>query len=153
MRSSRTKFKTIVLEEGMHAVVRAHSSEPHILEVVAMFYDPAFAREYADMKNGQHVGSPDKPAPSEPAAAPEEESIEANGAGSDLTERQSAVLEALRAKANDENVVEISVAALAEASGVPLGTIHSVLQSLEKKQKILTTRTGSARAPAAYQVL
>jgi hypothetical protein len=35
----------------------------------------------------------------------------------------------------------------------PLGSLHSVLQSLEKKQLILTTRPGSARAPAVYKAL
>ena len=44
-------------------------------------------------------------------------------------------------------------ATLAEAAHIPLGSLHSVLQSLEKKQLIKTARAGSARAPAVYQVL
>ena len=71
----------------------------------------------------------------------------------DLSERQSAVLEALRAKMNDNNRVEIRAAVLAGAANTPLGSLHSVLQSLEKKQLILTTRPGSVRAPAVYQIL
>ena len=44
-------------------------------------------------------------------------------------------------------------ATLADAARIPLGSLHSVLQSLEKKQLIKTARAGSARAPAVYQVL
>jgi sugar-specific transcriptional regulator TrmB len=50
------------------------------------------------------------------------------------------------------NQVEAKAAVLAEAANVPLGSLHSILQSLEKKQLIKTARAGSARAPAAYQV-
>jgi DNA-binding MarR family transcriptional regulator len=71
----------------------------------------------------------------------------------ELTERQSAVLEALRAKAGDDNLVEIKGADLAEAASIPLGSVHSVIQSLEKKKCILTARPGSSHAPAVYQVL
>jgi sugar-specific transcriptional regulator TrmB len=54
---------------------------------------------------------------------------------------------------NGSNLVEVKAAVLAEAAKIPLGSLHSVLQSLEKKQLIKTARAGSARAPAAYQVL
>ncbi len=70
-----------------------------------------------------------------------------------LTERQGAVLETLRAKAGEENLVEIKGAELAEAANIPLGSVHSIIQSLEKKKYILTTRAGSAHSPAVYQVL
>ncbi len=56
-------------------------------------------------------------------------------------------------KSDNDNLIEIKAAVLAEAANIPLGSLHSVLQSLEKKQLILTTRPGSARAPAVYQVL
>jgi sugar-specific transcriptional regulator TrmB len=49
--------------------------------------------------------------------------------------------------------VEAKAAVLAEAANVPLGSLHSILQSLEKKGLIKASRAGSARAPAAYQVL
>jgi sugar-specific transcriptional regulator TrmB len=49
--------------------------------------------------------------------------------------------------------VEAKAAALAEAANIPLGSLHSILHSLEKKQLIKTARAGSARAPAVYQVL
>jgi sugar-specific transcriptional regulator TrmB len=54
---------------------------------------------------------------------------------------------------NGSNLVEVKAAVLAEAAQIPLGSLHSVLQSLEKKQLIKTARAGSARAPAVYQVL
>ena len=46
-------FKTIVLEDGACAVVRTDPSEPSILQVVAVFYDAARARKYADMENSE----------------------------------------------------------------------------------------------------
>ena len=51
------------------------------------------------------------------------------------------------------NRVEAKAAALAGAAQIPLGSLHSILQSLEKKQLIKTERGGSARAPTVYQVL
>ena len=127
-----------------------------MLEVVAMFYDVARARKYADMENSQFVelrieASP--PPPVEPASTTEEEIIAPNGVGPGLTERQSAVLETLRAKADEDNLVEIKGAELADAANIPLGSVHSIVQSLEKKKCILTTRPGSAHSPAVYQVL
>jgi len=156
MKNNKT-FKTVVLEDGACAVVRTDPSEPQIFEVVATFYDASGAREYADMKNSQN-GEQRELAPAakphiEPAAASEETIVKPNGASPELTERQTAVLEALRAKANSGNLVEVKAAVLAEAANIPLGSLHSVLQSLEKKQRILTARPGSPRAPAAYQIL
>jgi hypothetical protein len=157
MGSNGKTFKTIVLEDGACAVVRTDPSEPSILQVVAVFYDAARARKYADMENSEFSET----LGTEPSAAPQvkrvataaEDSKGANGAHLELTERQSAVLEALRAKADDDNLVEIKGADLAEAASIPLGSIHSVIQSLEKKKCILTTRPGSSHAPAVYQVL
>ena len=63
------------------------------------------------------------------------------------------MLGALRAKMGENKRVEAKVAVLAEAARIPLGSLHSVLQSLEKKQLIKTARAGSARAPTVYQVL
>ena len=70
------------------------------------------------------------------------------------TERApNAVLGALRLKMDTDQRVEEKAAVLAEAANIPLGSLHSILQSLEKKQLIKTVRAGSARAPAVYQVL
>jgi hypothetical protein len=156
MGSDRKTFRTVALEDGTFAVVRTDPSKPRMLEVVAMFYDAARARKYADIENGQFV-EPIKPPPTppiEPAFTTEEEIIiQPNGVGPELTERQGAVLEALRLKAAEDNLVEIKGAELAEAANIPLGSVHSVIQSLEKKKYILTTRPGSAHSPAVYQVL
>ena len=63
------------------------------------------------------------------------------------------MLGALRAKMDANKQVEAKAAVLAEAANVPLGSLHSILQSLEKKGPIRATRAGSSRAPAVYQVL
>jgi hypothetical protein len=156
MGSKRTTFKIVALEDGTFAVVRTDPSKPRMLEVVAIFYDAARARKYAEMENSQFVelpiGTPPPP-PVEPGSTTEEEIIAPNGVGPELTERQGAVLETLRAKADEENLVEIKGAELAEAANIPLGSVHSIIQSLEKKKYILTTRQGSAHSPAVYQVL
>jgi len=156
MANNRKTFNTVVLEDGTCAVVGTDPREPHILEVVAIFYDAARARKYADTENSQFVEPPiEPPAPPQvkPTATAEEYIIEPNGLAPELTERQSAVLEALRAKAGDDKLVEIKGADLAEAANIPLGSIHSVIQSLEKKKCILIARPGSAQASAIYQVL
>ena len=88
-----------------------------------------------------------------PKAAPERDVVEPTGMSPELSARQRAMLEALRAKMNGSHLVEEKAAVLAEAAQIPLGSLHSVLQSLEKKQLIKTARAGSARAPAVYQVL
>ncbi len=72
---------------------------------------------------------------------------------SDLTDRQSAVLNALRSKMDDANRVQSKAVALAETASIPLGSLHSVLQSLEKRQLIHTERAATPKAPAVYQVL
>ncbi len=156
MGSNRKTFKTVMLEDGTCAVVRTDRSKPYILEVVAMFYDAARARKYAEMENSLLADLPiEPPAPPlvEPTPTVEDDIIEPNGVGLKLTDRQSAVLGALRARADDDNVVEMKGADLAEAADIPLGSVHSIIQSLEKKKCILTTRPGSAQAPAAYQLL
>jgi len=156
MGSKRTTFKIVALEDGTFAVVRTDPGKPRMLEVVAIFYDAARARKYADMENSQFVGlpiEPPPPPPVEPGSTTEEEIIAPNGVGPELTERQGAVLETLRARADEENLVEIKGAELAEAANIPLGSVHSIIQSLEKKKYILTTRQGSAHSPAVYQVL
>jgi len=67
--------------------------------------------------------------------------------------RQTAVLKALRALMDKKNRVEAKQAELAKASSVPLGSLHSILVSLEKKQMIRTERQGSAKQSAIYEVL
>jgi len=128
-------FKTVVFEDGTHAVVRTDPRKPHLLEVVAIFYDASRARSYAEMENGE---------PPIPSEAPKSNSVEPTEGRPELSARQGAVLGALCAKMDENKRVEAKAAVLAEAARIPLGSLHSVLQSLEKKQLIKTARAGSA---------
>jgi hypothetical protein len=71
----------------------------------------------------------------------------------EMSERQTAVLKALRTLMDKQNRVEVKTAELAKASTVPLGSVHSILVSLEKKQLIRTERQGSPKFSAIYEVL
>src|SRR5262249_37253401 len=84
-----------------------------------------------------------KPAPQ---AKAEIAAIEVSG-------RQAAVLKGLRALMDKQRRVEAKTAELAKASSVPLGSLHSILVSLEKKHMIKTERQGSPKHPAIHQVL
>ncbi len=147
MGSKTELFKTVALEDATWAVVRTDSDRPRFMEVVATFYDEARARDYADLENGLSHEQKQEAVP------PKSEVAKSNGAEAELSQRQNAVLKALRAKMDNNNLVAVRAAVLAEAAQIPLGSLHSVLGSLEKKQLIATNRPGSARAPAVYQVL
>jgi len=149
MRSSGKPFTTVTLEYGTFAVVRSDPRKPQFLEVIAIFLDASRARSYADCENS---GSAEELSKITLQAAPKKETVAPTGV-EELSARQSAVLEALRTKMDESRLAEAKAAALAEAAQIPLGSLHSVLQSLEKKQLIKTARAGSARAPAVYQVL
>ncbi len=142
-------FKTVAIEESTWAVVRTDPTQPRLLEVVATFFDEARARDYADVQNGQRAKRKEEAAPARREVA------KRNGAEgeADLSQRQNAVLKALRARMDENNEVAVKAAVLAEAAQIPLGSLHSVLGSLEKKRLIQSTRQGSARSPAVYQVL
>ena len=153
MTGNNETLKVVALEDGSSAVVKIDPANPRLLEVVAKFYDAARAQQYAKLTEGQKPEPVAKvPEPVAPAAS-KEEKASPNGAASDLSARQNAVLNALRAKMDENKQVEAKAAVLAEAAQIPLGSLHSVLGSLEKKQLILNTRPGSPRAPAVYQVL
>jgi hypothetical protein len=142
-------FKTVVMEDGSHTVVRTDPRNPRLLEVIAIFYDAARARDYVDFENKRSAEQPEIPPPVIPGrhrAAPHKDV-------SGLSERQSAVLKALRTKMDENRLVTAKAAELAGAANIPLGSLHSVLQSLEKKQLIKSVRAGSARVPASFQVL
>ncbi len=149
MAGNSSKFKVIAFEDDTHAVVRTDPSKPHSLEVVATFYDASRARDYADAENHEASEQRRSSAPS----SPKEERAAVYEGAPELSQRQRAVLEAFRGKMNGSDFVQVKAAVLAGAAQIPLGSLHSVLQSLEKKQLIKTTRAGSARAPAVYQVL
>ena len=148
MSSSSKPFRTITLEDGTFAVVRTDPRKPRLLEVIAIFSEAERARDYADRENSRSA----EPA-SEPTEAPTQRRFEPTAPTPELSARQSALLGALRANMDENKQVEPKAAVLAEAANIPLGSLHAVLQSLEKKQLIKTVRAGSARAPAVYQVL
>ena len=145
MSSSGKPFTTVTLEDGTFAVVRTDPHTSWLLEVIAIFADASRARSYAKMENdrsAERLPITSTEAPRRPTEAIVE-----------LTPRQSAVLKALRAEMDADNRVGAKAAALAAAAQMPLGSLHSVLQSLEKKQLIKTVRAGSWRGPTLYQVL
>jgi len=148
MSSSDKPFTTVTLEDRTFAVVRTDPRKPQLLEVIALFLDASRARSYAEMENSR---SGDQPIAA--TEAPQRHNVEPTEVAAELSSRQSAVLQALRTKMDANQRVEEKAALLAEAAQIPLGSLHSVLQSLEKKQLIKTARAGSARAPAVYQVL
>ena len=155
MTTKNETLKVVALEDGSSAVVRIDPANPRLLEVVATFYDAARAQQYAQL-TGVQSEKPEPvakvPEPKLPKAS-NGQKAEANGATLDLSTRQSAVLDALRSKMDENKQVEAKAAVLAEAANIPLGSLHSVLGSLEKKQLIVNTRPGTPRAPAMYQVL
>ena len=148
MSSSGKPFATVTLEDGAFAVVQTDPRKPRLLEVIAIFSEAERARNYADRENSRAA----EPA-AEPTEAPTQRRFEPTAPTPELSARQSAVLGALRDKMDANQQVEAKAALLAEAANVPLGSLHSILQSLEKKHLIKTARAGSPRAPAVYQVL
>ena len=148
MSTSTRPFSIVSFQDGSVAVVRSEPRAPRVLEVIAIFADVSRARDYADRENSQAA---------EPSAAPKVAMTRTAGRAPapvpELSARQSAVLGALRAKMDVNKQVEAKAAVLAEAANIPLGSLHSVLHTLEKKCLIKTARGGSARAPAVYQVL
>jgi uncharacterized membrane protein len=171
MSSDSKPLKTAVFEDGTIAVVRTDPSQPRLLEVLAIFYEASRARDYIDLENKRSSEQPEvaqpevaqpenaQPENAQPVIPAKHSAKSRNHAAkpqSDvlgLSERQKAVLEALRTKMDNNKLVAAKAAVLATSANIPLGSLHSVLQSLEKKQLIKTVRAGSARAPAAYQVL
>ncbi len=148
MSTSTKPFSIVTFQDGSVAVVQSVPRAPRVLEIIAIFFEAARARDYADGENSRSAEqtaelpeAPARTAVGPPVAAPE------------LSARQNAVLGALRAKMDANKQVEAKAAVLAKAAQIPLGSLHSVLQSLEKKQLIKTVRAASARAPAVYQVL
>ena len=148
MSTSTRPFSIVTFQDGSVAVVRSAPRTPRVLEVIAVFFEAERARDYADRENSRAA----EPV-TELTDAPPRRSVELTAPTPELSARQSAVFGALRVKMDANKQVEARAAILAEAANVPLGSLHSILQSLEKKQLIKTARAGSARASAVYQVL
>jgi hypothetical protein len=196
MASNKHEHKTAIFEDGTHAVLRFDPADPLRMELVAIFYQAAYAKDYvrlhAPAEEHQQMKQPAvtqaaKRAPQRTSAAkvaqaPKAKSkplsaatrkpataakpkrasrvqpkpaaaAKAGNAGTGVSERQAAVLKGLRTLMNKQHRVEAKTAELAKASSVPLGSLHSILVSLEKKHMIKTERQGSPKQPAIYQVL
>ena len=148
MSNNSKPFSAVTFQDGSVAVVHSDPRTPRVLEVIAIFSEAARARDYADRENSRSAEHT-----AELTEAPTRPAVEPPAAASELSARQCAILGALCAKMDANKQVEAKAAVLAEAANIPLGSLHSVLQSLEKKGLIKNTRAGSARAPAVYQVL
>lgn len=146
-------FRTIVWDDSTWTVVRIDPSRPHFMEIIAHFYEEARAKDYAGLQNEKTSESPFAEEQKAHPAVPEHNTHRAVASGGELSSRQNAVLKTLREKMDENREVAVRAAALAQAAQIPLGSLHSVLGSLEKKGLIKTTRGGSARSPAVYQVL
>jgi uncharacterized membrane protein len=172
MANKTHEFKTAIFEDGSCVVLRIEPLQPHFMEVIASFYDAARARDYVrfeTVQQGEHqqeapikepASKPKAPASKakqQPAApiskAKPQASEPMKDSTTDLSERQLAVLNALRSLMDKKNLVEVRSAELAKASSIPLGSLHSVLASLEKKNMIRTERQGTAQFRAIYEVL
>jgi len=148
MANQKPEFKTAIFEDGTCVVLRTDPDRPRFMEVIATFHDAERARDYAQFENGQTYEEKAVAAPSK--AIPEGERSEVMG---ELTERQKAVLNALQDRMDRDNLVEARTADLAQHANIPLGSLHSILASLQKKNLIMATRSASAKAPGVYQVL
>ena len=156
MSSNSQPLKTAAFEDGTVAVVRTDPSRPNLMEVLVIFYDASRARDYIDLESKRSSEQPEVAPPVIPTkhvAKSYNHAAKPQSDASGLSERQKAVLGALRTKMDSNKVVAAKAAVLAATANIPLGSLHSVLQSLEKKQFIKTVRSGSARVTAAYQVL
>ncbi len=140
-------FSTVTFEEGTFGVVCIDFDRPHSMEVIAIFFDAARARDYADSLNS----TPDDRQKS--IVTSQDRRAQAERTADDLSDRQRAVLEALKLKMDKNKLVETKAATLAGLAKIPLGSLHSVIGSLEKKHLIRIARPGSARASAVYEVL
>jgi DNA-binding MarR family transcriptional regulator len=189
MASNRHELTTAIFEDGSCVVLRADSTKPRFMEVIATFYDAGQARDYvrshktplaehrperrpvtkraveakpvqasaarpqraSRAKPVQLPVSKPKHAPAvQPRRAP---AVHSKNVSADVSERQAAVLRALRSMMDKKYRVEVRGGELAKAASVPQGTLHSVLASLEKKRMIRTERPGTAQFRAIYEVL
>src|SRR6516162_2921526 len=93
MSSTSAPLTTVTLEDGTFAVVKPDPHKPGLLEMIAIFFEAAHARDYADRENSRSA----EPA-TELTEAPPRRSAELTAATPELSSRQSAVLGALLTK-------------------------------------------------------
>jgi DNA-binding transcriptional ArsR family regulator len=145
-------------------VEQLQEEKPHAVKRVAPSKrKPAPAAKRSDA-SGTGPNQPAQPGPGRGASEPKPKGAAGLQAASasqaksptapaGLSARQESVLKALHSLMDKKHRVEARVAELAKASSVPLGSLHSILVSLEKKHMIRTERQGSPKLPAIYEVL
>ena len=101
-------YKAVTLGDGGLSVVKIDPANPRIMEVVATFFDARRAKEYADMSNERKVRPQVEAlaveAPKTEKPRPFSEKVDANANG-ELSNRQTAVLTALRTKMEENKLV------------------------------------------------
>lgn len=147
---------------GAPAEESRKETRPHVKQTVkAKSRQAAKANSWSAARTGRKQQQPAKAKPAIEAkhkravsgqAKPASEG-KSKDAGNGISGRQAAVLKALRSVMDKKNRVEAKAADLAKASSVPLGSLHSILVSLEKKHMIRTERRGSPKFSAIYEVL
>jgi DNA-binding MarR family transcriptional regulator len=181
MASNKHELKIATFDDGTCAVLRVDPAKPRFIEIIATFYDATHARNYVRLQESPsderreerrpviRQAAKGKPKPAVAAnsksasAAKPRQAVAAQPrrapaakpkiAATDISDRQMAVLKALRSRMDKKRRVEATGAELAKASSIPLGSLHSTLASLEKKRMIRTERQGSAQLRAVYEVL
>ena len=172
MASNKQEVKTAIFEDGTCAVLRVDPTKPRLLEVIATFHDAARARDYVRLQNNASNDhgkerpvvkqtstvkstQASKAKPVQPSTAKPKRATKTKPetAFADVSERQTALLTALRSLMDKKNRVEVTKAELAKAASIASGSLRSVLISLEKKGMIRTARLGTPKFSAIYQVL
>ena len=59
MSSSSKPLNTAVFEDGTIAVVRTDPGQPHLLEILATFFDASRARDYIDLESKHSSEQPE----------------------------------------------------------------------------------------------
>jgi IclR helix-turn-helix domain len=147
MLMSTKSYVTIAMEDGKHAVCHTSAINPANLEIIAVFYNPKIAQEYADRENGlaptdlkELVTSITEEKTSEEAAPPTTKFVDPPGLNPELSEQQANVLRHLRKMVAEDK--PLGNTKIAEALNVPVGSVHYALQTLEKKNFITAEKRG-----------
>ena len=115
---------TVTFEDGSIAVIKTDPRKPRLLEAIAIFFNAAHARDYAERENSRSSAEPAITWSRKGTIAP---ASRATCRNRELSPRQSAVLAALHAKMDEHKQAAAKAVDLAEAAQIPLGSLHSVL--------------------------
>jgi DNA-binding transcriptional ArsR family regulator len=157
---STKSYRTITLEDGIVAVVQQSATQVANLEIIATFFDPARAQEYADLQNGvtedggENIDVPvinhtEEPAPT-PVSAPPKKRILASS--DELSEQQELILQHLKDKMDEEKTAQLGNGKISAATKLPIGSVFFALKKLEEKGYISALIRGFAQTPTKWQV-